>query len=129
MKKKTGGRESRADRICPQREHATSWRAWTAAPTGNRLVGPDNGGRDSELWPGTPFTEIHTLKGHTNKVHSVAFSPDGKRMVSQRGDDRTVRVRDAATGQETLTLKGHTNWVTSAWPSVPTANAWPRRAG
>jgi len=53
-----------------------------------------------------------TLKGHTNRVVSVAFSPDGSWLASGSWDD-TVKVWDAATGQETLTLKGHTDSVES----------------
>jgi WD40 repeat protein len=53
-----------------------------------------------------------TLKGHTDWVHSVAFSPDGKRLASASGD-QTVKVWDIARGQEKLTLKGHTGTVIS----------------
>ncbi len=62
-------------------------------------------------------TELLTLKGHTNRVWSVAFSPDGKRLASAGGDHLNpnqpseLKVWDALTGQETLTLKGHARTV------------------
>src|SRR5262249_24084332 len=53
-----------------------------------------------------------THKGHTDAVHSVAFSADGKRIASG-SSDKTVKVWDAQTGQQVLTLKGHTDGVHS----------------
>ncbi len=53
-----------------------------------------------------------TLKGHTDRVTSVAYSPDGKRIVTGSGDS-TAKVWDAETGQEFVTLKGHSGGVTS----------------
>ena len=54
--------------------------------------------------------ESLALKGHTDKVNSVAFSPDGKWLASA-SDDKTVKVWDTTSGQETRTLKGHTGNV------------------
>jgi WD40 repeat protein/tRNA A-37 threonylcarbamoyl transferase component Bud32 len=51
-----------------------------------------------------------TLRGHTSRVTSVAFSPDGNRLASGSADN-TVKVWDARTGLETLTLKGHSGQV------------------
>src|SRR5205085_1883971 len=50
------------------------------------------------------------LKGHTDRVTSVAFSPNGKRIVSG-GSDNTARVWDAQTGKELCLLAGHTDQV------------------
>jgi superkiller protein 3 len=47
-----------------------------------------------------------SFKGHTDAIHSLAFSPDDKTLLSG-GADRTARLWDAVTGQEILTLKGH----------------------
>ena len=53
------------------------------------------------------------FKGHTGRVHSVAFSPDGRRIVSGNSAGM-ARVWDAETGQETLTLlKGQPEQVQS----------------
>jgi WD40 repeat protein len=53
------------------------------------------------------------LTGHTNWVHSVAFSPDGKTLASGSGD-QTVRLWDVATGRQIgKPLTGHTDFVTS----------------
>lgn len=55
---------------------------------------------------------IHSLKGHTNWVRTVAFSPDGRYLLSGSGgyandkglptigDDNTIRVWDALSGEE-----------------------------
>tara|TARA_B100000029_G_scaffold376681_1_gene371284 strand:- start:191 stop:391 length:201 start_codon:yes stop_codon:yes gene_type:complete len=39
--------------------------------------------------------ELHTLKGHTGYVNSVAFSPDGQRIVSGSWD-KSVKIWDAS---------------------------------
>src|ERR1700681_3160439 len=51
-----------------------------------------------------------TLKGHTDRVISVAYSPDGKTLASG-SSDTTIKLWDVATGKEKATLSGHTNHV------------------
>jgi WD40 repeat protein len=65
-----------------------------------------------KVWDAATGQELHTLKGDTGPVSSVAFGADGKRLASGSWSG-TVKVWDAATGQELRTLKGHSGTVTS----------------
>ncbi|MBW4575960.1 MAG: serine/threonine protein kinase, partial [Aphanothece sp. CMT-3BRIN-NPC111] len=53
-----------------------------------------------------------TLSGHSNWVHSVAFSPDGQSLASG-SDDKTLKIWDVATGKVKSTLTGHSDRVYS----------------
>ena len=59
----------------------------------------------------TIFGQLAVLKGHNERVTSVAFSPDGKKIVSGSWD-KTIRVWDAETGKEIIPpLEGHSQYV------------------
>lgn len=70
---------------------------------GTRLAG---GGDDTiKLWDVASRNELITLKGHSNLVHSFAFSPDGTTLATGNGGNITIR--DLASGQQLKTLQGH----------------------
>ena len=59
-------------------------------------------GQHLVCWPDKPqvrFSGLCTLTGHSDSVHSVAYSPDGKHIVSG-SYDKTVKIWDSATGKE-----------------------------
>jgi WD40 repeat protein len=78
------------------------------------------------------------LRGHKDRVTSVAFSEDGTRIVTA-SRDHDPRVWDAVTGEQQLLLKGHFGtvsdarfspdgrWIVTAGPI--TAGLWSARTG
>ncbi|MBI3813946.1 MAG: hypothetical protein HY279_05700 [Nitrospinae bacterium] len=73
----------------------------------------DKENKDVLIPPKAINEKIKVLKGHSNRVFSVAFSPDGKYVLSG-GDDKTVRLWDAAAGKEIKIFIGHSSGVCSA---------------
>jgi eukaryotic-like serine/threonine-protein kinase len=64
---------------------------------------PDLRGFEWHYWRRQLDTPLLTLKGHRNRVVSVAYSLDGTRLVSA-SHDGTVKFWDAETGRETGSL-------------------------
>ena len=52
------------------------------------------------------------MKGHTDRVISVAFAQDGSQVVSG-SYDKTVQIWNAVKGEVEAVLKGHTGFVMS----------------
>jgi WD40 repeat protein/DNA polymerase III delta prime subunit/UDP-2,3-diacylglucosamine pyrophosphatase LpxH len=58
------------------------------------------------------FRPGRRLEGHTDQVHSVAFSPNGEKVVSA-SFDREIRIWDVNTGECLNVLEGHTDQILS----------------
>ncbi|PWI64171.1 hypothetical protein PCL_12072 [Purpureocillium lilacinum] len=76
-----------------------------------RLVS-NSGDNAIKVWDTATGACAQTLKGHSSKVRSVAFSTDGLQLASG-SYDHTIKMWDAKTGAYIRTLRGHALWVTS----------------
>ncbi|QDU21855.1 protein kinase domain-containing protein [Urbifossiella limnaea] len=77
-------------------------------PQGRRLAVPC--GHDLVLFDARTGALVHTLTGHTDRVHAVAFTPDGRTVAAANlatfRTPYTVRFWDVETGRETGVLPG-----------------------
>jgi hypothetical protein len=76
----------------------------TFDPDGRILAGEN--GNSATLWDVSTGKELHTLKGHSAGVDSVAFGPRGRTLASS-ANDGTIKLWDVATGQELRTVQNH----------------------
>ena len=53
---------------------------------------------------------FQVLRGHSDRILSVAFSPNGQ-MLASGSADRTIRLWNPHTGKSLKTLQGHRSWV------------------
>jgi WD40 repeat protein/serine/threonine protein kinase len=82
------------------------------APDGKTIAfGADNG--DITIWDVVNKKPVRILKGHTERIQSLAFSPDGKSLASGAGEgdiDGTrpgqLKLWEVATGKEYYPLQG-----------------------
>lgn len=70
------------------------------------------GGDELTVFDVTSGRQLATLRGHTDKVCSVAFLPDGTRLASG-SHDRTIRLWDLDTFEEVAQLRGHLDRIAS----------------
>ena len=75
-------------------------------------TGGDYGDPAIWLWNIHNEENIRTLKGHTDRITSVAFSPDGL-MLASGSADNTVKLWNPNNGQLKGTLTGHTRVIES----------------
>jgi hypothetical protein len=84
------------------------------SPDGKTLASADDYGPAAiHLWDVTTGKLLRQMKGHEDRIHSVAFSADGKTLASGGGGDYEIRLWDAATGKEVRRLTGHSYYVRS----------------
>ena len=88
-------------------------KALAYSPDGRLLAIAGGGGVQIDLWDMRTHHQSTRLTGHTDFVHSVAFSSDGRRLASC-GSDRRVRVWDVGAARCVAVLNGHTDEVFSA---------------
>jgi WD40 repeat protein len=68
-----------------------------------------------QLWDAGTLELRHTLLGHSNSIHGLAFSPDGRTLVSTSSDG-TVRLWNVTSGEELLPLR---HWTSQGELSRP----------
>jgi hypothetical protein len=77
-------------------------------PVARRRVSDNN---TIKLWNTKSGAEVGALRGHTDRVASIAFSPDGRRLLSGSFDG-TMRLWDVASAEQLDCFQRHTGWVT-----------------
>ncbi len=88
--------------------------AYKTTPSKTQFVNPEIQAELMAVKTQTPeaWKCVHTLKGHSASVNSVAISPDGE-MVASGSDDKTVTLWNLKTGKQIFTFIGQAQEVYS----------------
>jgi WD40 repeat protein len=80
---------------------------------GQRLA---TGGEETtvKIWDVQTGRELHTLRGHSGEVYTLAFSPDAEsRWVASAGEDSSIKIWESHAGKLVRSFRGHTGLVSS----------------
>jgi eukaryotic-like serine/threonine-protein kinase len=82
------------------------------SPDGTRIA---TGGEDNtvKVWDVQTGRLLHTLRGHSADVFTVAFSPGDGYLLASAGEDSTVKIWDTRTAKLVRSFRGHTGPVSS----------------
>ena len=83
--------------------HGGSVQTVKFSPVNNSLIASASDNSTIKLWNLQNDT-VATLRGHSRKIHSVAFSPDGQ-LLASGSDDWTFKLWDVHTQQHIATLE------------------------
>ena len=92
------------------REYMSDLQFIVYSPDGKTIASVS--GQKIRIWDAETGALLKTLKGHIDRIYSVAFSPDGK-TIAIDSRDKTIPIWDAETGALLKTLKGHTDRIYS----------------
>jgi serine/threonine protein kinase/WD40 repeat protein len=84
--------------------HHSGANALAYSPNGDLLAGAF-ADHTTVLWDVAKREQLHTFRGHRERVLDVAFSPDGE-WIATGSLDYTTRIWDTRTGQNLATLPG-----------------------
>lgn len=62
------------------------------------------------LWSLESQQPLQILKGHTHRIHKIAFHPSG-RYIGTASFDMTWRLWDVETGKDLLEQEGHSRYL------------------
>jgi WD40 repeat protein len=83
------------------------------SPDGRRLAaaGEEN---TIKIWDVETLQELHTLRGHSGEVYTLAFSPDEEgALLATAGEDSAVKIWGSRSGEFIRNFRGHTALVSS----------------
>jgi WD40 repeat protein len=93
--------------------HGGAKKSLAFSPDGRLLAGTGEDGTQVDIWDTQTLRRTVRLSGHTDSVHSVAFSVNGL-LLASASRDRTVRIWEVAAAKCVAVLTGHTDEVFTA---------------